>query len=122
MDAAEVVRRLVDTIDAHRWEGLPDLLAPGFSSRLVHTGETFDRDAWVRLNADYPGFERMHLEDLVAQGDRAACRAHVTGVTEGRTAHFEVAMFVTVTEGVIQEMTEVWADGDSSPPEGTRPG
>ncbi|ANS79752.1 hypothetical protein SGUI_2356 [Serinicoccus hydrothermalis] len=116
-----MVPRLVETIDGHRWEDLPDLLAPGFTSRLVHTDETFDRDAWVRLNADYPGFERMELEDLVADGGRAACRAHVTGVVEGRTAHFEVAMFVTVAEGVIQEMTEVWADLDGVAPEGTRP-
>jgi purine catabolism regulator len=39
----------------------------------------FDRDGWVRLNADYPGFQRLHLEDLVADGNRGVLRATVVG-------------------------------------------
>ncbi len=121
VDAVSLLRTLVETIDERRWSGLPALLAPDFRSRLVHTGETFDRDSWVRFNADYPGFGRMRLEEVVGAGDRVAGRAHVTGTSEGGDSHFEVAMFVTARDEVIAEMVEVWADCETEPPEGTRP-
>ena len=122
MDAATLLTRLAEVIDAHDWEGLPALLHPDFTCRLVHTGEVFDRDGWVRLNADYPGFQRMLLEDLVADGDRGVLRATVTGTSaSGDELVFAVASFATVRDGLIAELTEVWADLDQQPPEGTRP-
>jgi hypothetical protein len=45
----------------------------------VHTGEAFDREGWIRLNAEYPGFERMVVEDIVGQDEHAAVRCRVTG-------------------------------------------
>ena len=71
MDAAAVLARLVAVIDAHDWVAMPALLHEDFVCRLVHTGETFDRDGWVRFNADYPGFDRIVLQDEVAAGERA---------------------------------------------------
>lgn len=121
MDARGMARRLVATIDERQWERLPDLLAPDFTSTLVHTDETYDRDRWVRLNAEYPGFGRMVLEDVIGDGDRAAARAHVTGVVDGAEAHFEVAMFLTVRDGLVTDLVEVWADCASEPPPGSRP-
>lgn len=120
MDGVEAVRRLAEVIDGHRWGDLPELLHDGFSCRLMHTGESFDKDGWVRLNAEYPGFQRFVLCDLVADGDRAAARAHVTG--GGGEQHFEVALFITVRDGLIAEDTEVWTDVEQVAPEGTRPG
>ena len=122
MDAATLLARLAEVIDAHDWEGLRALLHPDFTCRFVHTGEVFDRDGWVRLNADYPGFQRMHLEDLVADGDRGVLRATVTGTgATGDRLVFVVASFATVRDGLIAELTEVWADVDQEPPAGTRP-
>ncbi|OLT41843.1 hypothetical protein BJF86_02200 [Serinicoccus sp. CNJ-927] len=121
MDASAVLRRLVETIDDRAWDDLPGLLAPDFTSTLVHTRERFDRDGWVRLNADYPGFGRATLAQIVGDGDRAAARAHVTGMVDGIEAHFEVAMFATTRDGLVTEMVEVWADCDADPPAGTRP-
>ena len=69
-DDADLLTRLAAAIDAHDWDGLPDLLHADFTCRLVHTGEVFDKDTWVRFNAAYPGFQRMLVEDLVADGDR----------------------------------------------------
>jgi predicted ester cyclase len=115
------MERLADVIDGHRWDDLPLLLATEFTCRYVHTGETFDADAWVRLNAEYPGFQNFRLEDCVADGDRAAGRGHVTGLADGELQHFEVATFITVRDGLIVEMTEVWTDVDQASPEGTRP-
>lgn len=121
MDGRELLTRLCGAIDAHRWDDLAALLHEDFVCRLVHTGEVFDRDAWVRLNADYPGFERMVLQDLVAEGDRAVARCHVTGRTDGRLEEFGVATFITAEGGLIREMTEVWADVGQAPPAQARP-
>lgn len=121
MDAATLLARLASVIDAHDWDALPDLLHPDFTCRLVHTGEVFDREQWVRFNADYPGFERMLVEDLVADGDRGALRAKVVGRGDGGVELvFAVASFATVREGRLVELVEVWADVDQDPPAGTR--
>jgi hypothetical protein len=122
MDAATLLTRLAEVIDAHDWDGLAALLHPGFTCRLVHTGEVFDRDGWVRLNADYPGFQRMILEDLVADGDRGVLRAKVIGTSaDGDELVFAVASFATLRDGLVAELTEVWADVDQQAPAGTRP-
>lgn len=122
MDAATLLTRLAEVIDAHDWDGPPALLHPDFTCRLVHTGEVFDRDQWVQLNADYPGFQRMVVEDLVAVGDRGVLRAKVTGTSAtGDELVFAVASFATVRDGLIAELTEVWADVGQPAPEGTRP-
>lgn len=115
-----MMRRLVEVIDRHAWEELPGLLHDDFTCRLMHTGEAFGKDEWVRFNADYPGFVGMRLEDCVAQGDRAAARYHVEGVVDGEPAHFEVAGFLTVRDDLIVELVEVWTDIDQDPPAGTR--
>jgi ketosteroid isomerase-like protein len=113
---------LAATIDAHDWEGMAALLHPRFTCRLEHTGEVFDRDGWVRLNSDYPGFDRMHLDDLVVDGDRGLLRARVTGRDgAGERLEFVVASFATVRDGLLVELVEVWTDVDQQPPVGTRP-
>lgn len=112
---------LTEVLDGHRWEELPALLHPDFSCRYVHTDETFDRAAWVLVNAQYPGFQHFVLEECVADGNRAAGRAHVTGISQGRLQHFEVASFIAVRDGLIADMTEVWTDVDEVAPTGTRP-
>ena len=122
MDAATLLARLAAVIDAHDWDGLPDLLHPEFTCRLVHTGEVFDKEQWVRFNADYPGFERMHVEDLVADGDRGVLRAKVVGRGEaGEELVFAVASFATVRDDLLVELVEVWADVGQDAPTGTRP-
>lgn len=121
MNGSELMTRLCEAIDAHDWDTLPALLHDEFVCRYVHTGETFDRDSWVRLNAEYPGFDRLVLEDLVSAGPRAAARCHVTGLVDDQFAHFQVATFITVRDARISEMTEVWTDVAMTPPDGTRP-
>jgi ketosteroid isomerase-like protein len=120
-DARALLTRLAEVIDAHDWEALPEVLHPDFTCRLVHTGEVFDRDGGVRFNADYPGFERLHVEDLVAEGDRGVLRARVTGRgSAAEELEFAVASFATVSDGRLVELVEVWADVDQQPPAGTR--
>ena len=122
MDTAALLTRLAAAIDAHDWDGLVALLHPDFTCQFVHTGEVFDKDAWVRLNADYPGFERMRLDDLVTDADRGVLRATVTATNPaGGELVFGVASFATVRDGLLAELTEVWTDVDQQAPEGTRP-
>jgi hypothetical protein len=122
MDGSTMMSQLATTIDTHSWDELAGLLHDDFVCRYVHTGETFDRASWVRLNAEYPGFDRLVLEDCVGAGDRAVGRSHVTGYVGGELRHFEVATFITLREGLIADMTEVWADVGEVAPAGTRPG
>lgn len=112
----------MEAIDAHRWDDLEQYLHPEFNCRLVHTGETFSRDGWIRFNAEYPGFDTLTIEELVGSGDRAACRSHITGRVEGGVEHFECASFVQLRDGLISQLTEVWTDIAQQPPPGTRPG
>ncbi len=119
-DALELLHRFAQTIDAHDWPGLADLLADNFRCTLVHTGEVFDKASWVRLNAHYPGFESMTLEDAVASGDRAVGRASVVGRRDGVEERFQVASFLTVRDGLVVELVEVWTDIGQTAPEGTR--
>lgn len=120
MTAAALLSEVCRALDERRWGDLPAMLSAEFVCRYVHTGERFDRDSWVRLNADYPGFERLVIEDLVDGGDRAAARCHVTATGAGGLAHFEVATFVRAEGEVIVEMVEVWTDVDQEVPDGGR--
>ena len=116
MNADDLLTRLDDVLNGHRWAQLPILLHPDFTCLLVHTGERFTRDEWVRFNAEYPGFQGYELVDRVVSGDRAAARAHVTGLVAGRLRHFEVAEFLTAKNGLIADLVEVWAGLDQAPP------
>ena len=108
-------------IDEHRWSDLAAYLHDDFACRYVHTGESFDRESWIRLNAEYPGFEHLIVEEIVGDADTAACRSHVTGRGSEGLNHFECATFVSVRDGLIERMTEVWTDVSQTAPDGTRP-
>ncbi|GAA2905248.1 hypothetical protein GCM10017596_01440 [Microbacterium keratanolyticum] len=121
MIAVELLGGLMSAIDDRRWDDLAGYLHDDFSCRYVHTGESFDRASWIRLNAEYPGFEHLRVEEIVGDSDRAACRSHVTGRGREGVDHFECATFVRVRDGLIHEMTEVWTDVSQTAPVGTRP-
>ena len=100
-----MMSRLADVIDAHSWDELPGLLHDDFTCRYVQTGELFDRASWVRLNAEYPGFDHLVLEDCIGTGARAAGRSHVTSYSGGQLQRFDVATFMTLRAGLIADMT-----------------
>jgi len=120
MNAAEALQRLADTIDAHDWDGIAELLHPDFECHLVATDERFDAPSWIAFNANYPGFQGMKLVDLVDANPRAAARGHVTGLVDGAAKGFSVAQFAQMRDGLIEELVEVWADLDDIAPPGTR--
>lgn len=108
-------------IDEHRWDDLERYLHPDFVCRLVHTGEVFSRADWIRFNAEYPNFDRLSVEELVATETEAACRSHVTGRSDAGLEHFACASFVRMADGRIVRLTEVWTDLGQEAPQSTRP-
>ena len=108
-----VLRRYAAALDARDWHDLAGCLAPDFNSLLVHTGERFDAAGHVALNRDYPGAWRVTLEDVVADGVRAAGRARVT---DGAST-FHVALFATVGGDALVELVEVWTESEQPPPD-----
>ena len=118
--AGEVLVRFSDAIDAEDWEGLAALLADGFTAHYPATGESFDRDAFVVLNRDYPGSWRFVREEVVDGGASAVLRARVSPAHgPGDEVHF-VASFATVDgAGLIRELVELWAEV-TAPPAGER--
>ena len=121
MSAVAVLQGLMTAIDQQRWGDLRGFLSPDFTCEYVHTGERFGRDEWVRLNAEYPGFDRLILQQITGDGHTAACRSHVTGQGEAGLTHFECATFVTLKDGLVAQMVEVWADVNQAVPGGARP-
>ena len=108
-----LLQRFADAIDTRDWEGLTALLDPALTVRLVHTGETYDRESWVAFNADYPGQWRFHADDVVDAKDRGVLRARTTDGVET----FHVACFVTVVDGLVTDLVEVWTEAVAPHPD-----
>lgn len=105
MDATATLTRFADAIAARDWSGLADTLSPAATVRLVHTGESFDRDGFVAFNRDYPGPWTYTLEQVVDGGSTGVLRARVTA---GAATH-HVASFATLDDsGAIADLVEVW--------------
>lgn len=121
MQAVSLLSELMSALDDHRWQDLERYLHPDFSCRYVHTEEIFDRASWIELNAAYPGFEGLHVEDIVGDQVRAACRSVVTARDDRGITEFACATFISVRDGLIEQMTEVWTDVSATPTPGTRP-
>ena len=111
LDAEQVARDFADRIDERDWDGLGALLSPDFRGDYRHDGATFERDGWLAHNRDYPVRVRFVLEDLVVAGERAVLRSHVFN----DDVAFCVASFLTVTDGLITELVEVWTDDIPTP-------
>ena len=121
MQAVSLLSRLMSAIDEHRWGDLERYLHAAFSCRYVHTEETFDRAAWIELNAAYPGFEGLRVEEVLGDQTRAACRSVVTARDDSGVMEFACATFISVRDGLIETMTEVWTELSQAPTPGTRP-
>ena len=67
--AGALLRRFARAIDRRDWEGLRDVLHAEVDVRYAYDGERFDRDGFVRLNADYPGLWRLEVQRLVDRSE-----------------------------------------------------
>jgi hypothetical protein len=110
---AFVAHRFVKAIDRRDWDSLAALVDDSTTVHFVHDDKRMTGPEWVRFNADYPGRWSFVAEDVVATDVRAVVRARVFN----DEATFHVASFLTVTDGRISDLTEVWADGHPAPTE-----
>ncbi len=113
MSVEVVARDFVGRMDGSDWEGVATLLAPDFRGEHVHDGSVFGRDDWVAFNTEHSVRVRFVLEDLVAAGECAILRSHVSH----GDGLFHVVSFLTVTGGLITELVEVWTDQIATPEE-----
>jgi hypothetical protein len=119
-NAERTLRAFWDRINQRDWAGLGRLLAPGLQTRYLATDELIDgADAFVRLNAEYPGRWRVTVLDLVAAGDRAVSCARLDA-EDGGEAHL-VTSFATVRGGLVTDLTELWAEPGQEVPRDRRP-
>jgi hypothetical protein len=118
--AEQTLRAFWDRIDERDWAGLGRLLAPGLQTRYLATDELIDgAEAFVRLNAEYPGRFRVTVLDLVAAGDRAVSCARLDA-EDGSETHF-VTSFATVRGGLVTGLTELWGEAGQEVPQDRRP-
>ncbi len=106
MSVEVVARDFVGRMDGRDWAGIATLLAPDFRVEHVHDGTVFGRDDWVAFNTNNPVRVRFVLDDLVAAGECAILRSHVSN----GDGLFHVVSFLTVIGGLITELVEVWTD------------
>jgi len=119
-NAEQTLRNFWDRINQRDWAGLGQLLTPGLQTRYLATDELIDgAEGFVRLNAEYSGRWRVTVLDLVAAGDRAVTCARLDA-EEGSEAHY-VTSFATVRDGLVADLTELWADAGQEVPQDRRP-
>ncbi|WP_193606987.1 nuclear transport factor 2 family protein [Nocardioides lijunqiniae] len=109
---ARLLERYGAAVSGRDWAALAALLAPSFSATLLHTGERFDRDGFVALNADYLGDWVFHVDEVVDGGARSVLRSHT--VLGEETYH--AASFAVAADGLLTELVEVWTEAVAAHP------
>ncbi|MBC6462235.1 ester cyclase [Actinomadura sp. HBU206391] len=80
-DASALVRQMQECFNNRQFDQGDDLHTPGFFSHpLGATGFEAGKDAWRTLVARFPGI-RVVAQDILVDGDRAAVRSTVEGIT-----------------------------------------
>jgi len=112
MDAALVVRSVWEGMEARDWEGVRRLLAEDIVVTWPQTRERIrGAETFVVLNREYPGDWHITVEEVLAEGNRAAARVTIVN---GKDV-FHTSGFYRVEEGRIVEATETFADPGEPP-------
>ncbi|MDG5819126.1 nuclear transport factor 2 family protein [Natronococcus sp. A-GB7] len=101
MDAVALVERYYESLDAHEYDALEDVLAPEFVQQRPDR-RFEDREAFVEfMREDRPNKRTRHdLEDVLADGGRVAVRGRVVDDETG-SALFEFADVFELGDGRI---------------------
>jgi len=113
-DATALVLRMQECFNSRRFDQAADLHTPGFFSHPLGTpGFEAGKRAWQALVARYPGI-RVVAQDILADGDKAAVRSTVEGITatdgDARPMLFEI---FRIDDGRFAEM---WGASAGFPP------
>ena len=109
------VRQLWGAMARRDWEAVKAVLSEGFVARWPNTGETFTRDEFVLVNAQYPGEWKIEIRDLF---DCGAAVISVVEVSNDGSRFFATSVF-GVEGGLIDSLTEYWSEC-APPPEWRR--
>lgn len=96
-DAGTLVRQMQECFNTRQFDRAADLHTPDFFSHpLGATGFAAGKDAWRTLTARFPEM-RVVAQDILVDGDRAAVRSTVEGITvpdgHPRPTLFEIFRF-----------------------------
>lgn len=83
------------------------------------TNEVFDDfENFIKVNRDYPGAHKIILDKIVSAGDTVISVVLVESIFDGSPApmFFRAVSFFKLTEGLISELSEYWAEV-TAPPE-----
>ncbi|AGB38012.1 nuclear transport factor 2 family protein [Natronococcus occultus] len=101
MDAVALVERYYESLDAHEYAALEDVLAPEFVQQRPDR-RFEDRESFVRfMREDRPNAETRHeLDGVLADGGAVAARGRVCDDADD-TVLFEFADFFRIEAGAI---------------------
>ncbi|MDI3288503.1 nuclear transport factor 2 family protein [Polyangium sp. 15x6] len=112
MDAALVVRSVWEGMEARNWGAVRRLVADDVVVTWPQTRERIrGGDAFVEVNRTYPGDWHITVEEVLAEGERAAARVTIV---LGENV-FYASGFYRVRHGRIVEATEMFGDPGEPP-------
>jgi predicted SnoaL-like aldol condensation-catalyzing enzyme len=103
-DASTLVRRMQECFNTRRFDQAAELHTPDFFSHpLGTTGFEAGKAAWRTLTARFPGI-RVVAQDILVDGDRAAVRSTVEGITPDDAARPMLFEIFRIDDGRFAEM------------------
>jgi predicted SnoaL-like aldol condensation-catalyzing enzyme len=105
--------RLWRAFEARDWETAAALLHDDFVGEWPVSNERFvGRDAFIRLNREYPGDWHITIDRVVAQGDCVVTQVHV----DVGDARAYALSFFDLKDGLIVKLVDWWPE-PYDPPE-----
>ena len=113
-DTENLVRRFWSALGDQDWEGAAATLAEDYTGEWPQSRERIaGREAFVAINAHYPGTWRITVERLVVDDAQVATRVSLTDHERGRT---EVAVsFFAIRDGLIYHQEDWWPEPYDAP-------
>jgi len=112
MNTASVVRAVWERMEARSWDAVRELFAPDIVVTWPQTRERIrGADAVVEINRTYPGDWHITVEEVLADGDRAAARVTIVNGADV----FYATGFYSLRDGKIVEAIETFADPGEPP-------
>ena len=112
MSEAHPVVRLWAAFDAADWIAARGCLADDFVADWPQTCERISgADAFIALNAAYPGRWRCRVNEVIVAGDRAT--AYVT-ISDGTAIFYAISIYRLVGDKIV-EAVEIFGDAKEPP-------
>jgi ketosteroid isomerase-like protein len=113
MESKDVIVALWHRIQARDWAGVGELIAADAVIEWPDTAERIvGREAFVRVQREYPEGWSIAVLRLVAEGDQVVSEVEVPHTGLGV---FRAASFWTVVDGMVVEGREYWSTPGSDP-------